>query len=166
MPNPPAPPTPLPPSRMSTVQWDFADDSSSSSSSSVYLDRSDDSDDSDEDGGEREDDGRFRPVIASPARQRRMSKTRVDYVAPDSSGAGGGGNDDDDDDPSSQLHRRHHRDRGPTREDGYEVYGTRWIMLGYVSILNLMSDWTCYSVAPIARMTIDKYGGGSIPRSS
>jgi hypothetical protein len=30
-------------------------------------------------------------------------------------------------------------------------------MLGYVSVLNLMSDWTCYSVAPIAMMTVNKY---------
>mmetsp|Transcript_24937 Transcript_24937/g.57595 ORF Transcript_24937/g.57595 Transcript_24937/m.57595 type:complete len:745 (-) Transcript_24937:339-2573(-) len=41
---------------------------------------------------------------------------------------------------------------------GYEVYAARWTMLGYLSIMNLLSDWTCYSVAPIARMVVEAYG--------
>ena len=40
---------------------------------------------------------------------------------------------------------------------------SRWIMIGYMSLLNLMSDWKCYSIAPIARMTIDKFGGNVDP---
>ena len=43
-------------------------------------------------------------------------------------------------------------------EHKYEVYSTRWIMLGYMSLLNLLSDWTCYSVAPIAMLTQETYG--------
>ncbi len=35
-------------------------------------------------------------------------------------------------------------------EEKYSVYNARWIMLFYMSMLNLLSDWTCYSVAPIA----------------
>ena len=31
-------------------------------------------------------------------------------------------------------------------------------MLGYMIMLNLLSDWTCYSVAPIAILTIDAFG--------
>ncbi|KAL7453280.1 hypothetical protein ACHAWC_006678 [Mediolabrus comicus] len=31
-------------------------------------------------------------------------------------------------------------------------------MLAYMSMLNLLSDWTCYSVAPIALLTIDAFG--------
>ena len=38
-------------------------------------------------------------------------------------------------------------------EKGFKVYWQRWIMLMYMSVLNLLSDWTCYSVAPIALLT-------------
>ena len=40
----------------------------------------------------------------------------------------------------------------------FKVYWQRWIMLMYMSILNLLSDWTCYSVAPIAALTKDAFG--------
>jgi hypothetical protein len=40
----------------------------------------------------------------------------------------------------------------------FKVYWQRWIMLMYMSILNLLSDWTCYSVAPIATLTKDAFG--------
>ena len=43
-------------------------------------------------------------------------------------------------------------------EETYKVYNARWIMLFYMSILNLLSDWTCFSVAPIAILTLDAYG--------
>ena len=40
----------------------------------------------------------------------------------------------------------------------FKVYWQRWIMLLYMSVLNLLSDWTCYSVAPISLMTENAYG--------
>eukprot|EP00977_Amphora_coffeiformis_P002621 scaffold491_cov160-Amphora_coffeaeformis.AAC.6 len=40
----------------------------------------------------------------------------------------------------------------------YQVYWQRWIMLAYMSVLNLLSDWTCYSVAPIALLTQQAFG--------
>mmetsp|Transcript_24689 Transcript_24689/g.49275 ORF Transcript_24689/g.49275 Transcript_24689/m.49275 type:complete len:798 (-) Transcript_24689:133-2526(-) len=43
-------------------------------------------------------------------------------------------------------------------EKEYSVYNARWIMLLYMSMLNLLSDWTCYSIAPIAILTIDAFG--------
>jgi hypothetical protein len=42
--------------------------------------------------------------------------------------------------------------------DEYKVYSARWIMLLYMSLLNLLSDWTCYSVAPIAMLTMKAFG--------
>ena len=41
---------------------------------------------------------------------------------------------------------------------GFRVYWQRWIMLLYMSLLNLLSDWTCYSVAPIALLTKEAFG--------
>eukprot|EP00579_Thalassiosira_antarctica_P001250 CAMPEP_0201869308 /NCGR_PEP_ID=MMETSP0902-20130614/2867_1 /ASSEMBLY_ACC=CAM_ASM_000551 /TAXON_ID=420261 /ORGANISM="Thalassiosira antarctica, Strain CCMP982" /LENGTH=869 /DNA_ID=CAMNT_0048394793 /DNA_START=81 /DNA_END=2690 /DNA_ORIENTATION=- len=43
-------------------------------------------------------------------------------------------------------------------DEGFKVYSSRWIMLFYMSLLNLMSDWTCYSVAPIAMLTKKAFG--------
>lgn len=40
---------------------------------------------------------------------------------------------------------------------GYRVYPTRWLMLFYLSLLNLLSDWSGLSVAPIATLTISAY---------
>ena len=40
----------------------------------------------------------------------------------------------------------------------FAVYFNRWIMLFYMSMLNLLSDWTCYSVAPIAVLTSEAFG--------
>jgi MFS family permease len=40
----------------------------------------------------------------------------------------------------------------------YTIYPTRYVMLAYISILNLLSDWTCYSMAPMARLTKLKFG--------
>lgn len=41
--------------------------------------------------------------------------------------------------------------------DGYRVYRTRWLMLFYLSLLNLLSDWAGLSVAPIATITSRAY---------
>ena len=38
-------------------------------------------------------------------------------------------------------------------------------MLLYMSILNLLSDWTCYSTAPIAMLTMEKFGDEVDPES-
>lgn len=38
------------------------------------------------------------------------------------------------------------------------VYWQRWLMLFLMSALNLLSDWTCYSVAPIAMLTSEAFG--------
>ncbi|KAL3944877.1 MAG: hypothetical protein SGBAC_001020 [Bacillariaceae sp.] len=43
-------------------------------------------------------------------------------------------------------------------DQGFKVYWQRWIMLMYMSLLNLLSDWTCYSVAPIALLTEKAFG--------
>lgn len=43
-------------------------------------------------------------------------------------------------------------------QKGFRVYWQRWIMLFYMSLLNLLSDWTCYSVAPIALLTVEAFG--------
>ena len=40
---------------------------------------------------------------------------------------------------------------------GYKVYKERWLMLAYLSLLNLLSDWTGLSVAPIATITSRAY---------
>eukprot|EP00339_Tiarina_fusa_P025342 CAMPEP_0117003060 /NCGR_PEP_ID=MMETSP0472-20121206/4507_1 /TAXON_ID=693140 ORGANISM="Tiarina fusus, Strain LIS" /NCGR_SAMPLE_ID=MMETSP0472 /ASSEMBLY_ACC=CAM_ASM_000603 /LENGTH=1234 /DNA_ID=CAMNT_0004703585 /DNA_START=297 /DNA_END=4001 /DNA_ORIENTATION=- len=44
------------------------------------------------------------------------------------------------------------------QQRGFKVYWQRWVMLFYMSILNLLSDWTCYSVAPIALLTEKAFG--------
>lgn len=41
---------------------------------------------------------------------------------------------------------------------GFKVYRQRWVMLMYMSVLNLLSDWTCYSVAPISILTSEAFG--------
>jgi len=43
-------------------------------------------------------------------------------------------------------------------DDDFQVYWRRWLMLFFMSILNLLSDWTCYSVAPIAILTQETFG--------
>jgi len=50
-------------------------------------------------------------------------------------------------------------------ENKFKVYSSRWIMLIHMSILNLLSDWTCYSVAPIAVLTAEKFGHDVDPES-
>ncbi|KAL7473006.1 hypothetical protein ACHAXS_013381 [Conticribra weissflogii] len=40
---------------------------------------------------------------------------------------------------------------------GYRVYTQRWLMLFYLSLLNLLSDWAGLSVAPIATLTSRAY---------
>lgn len=40
----------------------------------------------------------------------------------------------------------------------FKLYWRRWLMLLYISLLNFLSDWTCYSVAPIAVLTNEAYG--------
>ncbi|KAG7338711.1 major facilitator superfamily transporter [Nitzschia inconspicua] len=47
---------------------------------------------------------------------------------------------------------------GESGRQVYKVYWQRWIMLMYMSILNLLSDWTCYSVAPISLLTEEAFG--------
>lgn len=47
---------------------------------------------------------------------------------------------------------------GAPGEKAFRVYWQRWLMLGYVALLNLLSDWTCYSVAPIATLTSESFG--------
>ena len=42
-------------------------------------------------------------------------------------------------------------------DEGYKVYKERWLMLAYLSLLNLLSDWTGLSVAPIATITSRAY---------
>lgn len=50
-------------------------------------------------------------------------------------------------------------DRGVSSfEKGFSVYWQRWLMLTYMSVLNLLSDWTCYSVAPISLLTSEAFG--------
>ncbi len=44
-----------------------------------------------------------------------------------------------------------------SRSNGYKVYWKRWLMLIYMSLLNLLSDWTCFSVAPIALLTKETF---------
>ena len=46
-----------------------------------------------------------------------------------------------------------------SRDDayGYKVYRERWLMLFYLSLLNLLSDWAGLSVAPIATLTSRAY---------
>ncbi len=39
----------------------------------------------------------------------------------------------------------------------YTIYWRRWVMLMYMSLLNLLSDWTCFSVAPIALLTKETF---------
>jgi MFS family permease len=43
-------------------------------------------------------------------------------------------------------------------EGNFTVYWQRWLMLFYMSMLNLLSDWTCYSVAPISVLTSQTFG--------
>lgn len=47
--------------------------------------------------------------------------------------------------------------RQPAKKDGFRVYKERWLMLFYLSLLNLLSDWTGLSVAPIATITKRSY---------
>ena len=59
----------------------------------------------------------------------------------------------------------HNNSNSSTRENnsdagsgyGYKVYKERWLMLFYLSLLNLLSDWTGLSVAPIATITSRAY---------
>lgn len=44
------------------------------------------------------------------------------------------------------------------QDKAFKVYWQRWIMLMYMSLLNLLSDWTCYSVAPISLLTEEAFG--------
>ena len=45
----------------------------------------------------------------------------------------------------------------PSKKDGFRVYKERWLMLFYLSLLNLLSDWAGLSVAPIATITKRSY---------
>lgn len=71
--------------------------------------------------------------------------------------------------PDDVSHHSHHNDidfdDGPSIADdsnksrgNYRVYRKRWLMLFYLSLLNLLSDWTGLSVAPIATLTSRAYG--------
>ena len=48
--------------------------------------------------------------------------------------------------------------RGSNVPRKYRLYWERWVMLGYIAFLNLLSDWTCYSVAPIATLANQSFG--------
>ncbi|KAL7464042.1 hypothetical protein ACHAXS_004389 [Conticribra weissflogii] len=71
----------------------------------------------------------------------------------------GPGGDDDAKDAAVDL------TQAEDEENKFKVYSSRWIMLMYMSVLNLLSDWTCYSVAPIAVLTADKFGSNVDPES-
>lgn len=43
------------------------------------------------------------------------------------------------------------------QDKNYVVYQERWYMLACLSLLNLLSDWTCYSIAPIDSIVSDCY---------
>eukprot|EP00970_Alexandrium_tamarense_P005057 scaffold825_cov196-Alexandrium_tamarense.AAC.2 len=52
---------------------------------------------------------------------------------------------------------------------GYRVYPERWLMLFYLSLLNLLSDWAGLSVAPIATLTSRAYNsedGGDVDNAN
>lgn len=68
--------------------------------------------------------------------------------------------DDDDDDNDGNLSTMGEVGGSTTTTNenyGYRVYPKRWIMLLYLSTLNLLSDWTGLSVAPISTITIWAY---------
>lgn len=68
-------------------------------------------------------------------------------------------NDPNANNPSSKQSKQSNPKKPPPpKEEEYKVYSTRWLMLLYMSLLNLLSDWTCYSVAPIALLTIQAFG--------
>ena len=60
-------------------------------------------------------------------------------------------NNDDDND----YNNRSSNDAGSGY--GYRVYPKRWVMLFYLSMLNLLSDWSGLSVAPISTITTRAY---------
>ena len=51
----------------------------------------------------------------------------------------------------------HSSQNGGIEEKSFKVYSARWLMLFWMSFLNLLSDWTCYSVAPIAILTMESF---------
>lgn len=53
---------------------------------------------------------------------------------------------------NSNITSPHTKSRG-----GYQIYRARWLMLFYLSLLNLLSDWAGLSVAPIATITSRAY---------
>jgi len=60
---------------------------------------------------------------------------------------------------NSSAHTAAHKDHNQNKtHKGFQIYFKRWLMLLYISLLNLLSDWTCYSVAPIAELTSEFYG--------
>lgn len=63
-----------------------------------------------------------------------------------------------------QLHRMgDHGKRGSSEDPnpadcaGFKVYKERWLMLFYMCILNILSDWTCYSIAPISLLIGEEF---------
>mmetsp|Transcript_32146 Transcript_32146/g.68011 ORF Transcript_32146/g.68011 Transcript_32146/m.68011 type:complete len:1341 (-) Transcript_32146:252-4274(-) len=66
------------------------------------------------------------------------------------------------------YHRRRRRltsclDRGDGAkhrpgEAKFRLYSSRWMMLLYVSLLDLVSGWTCYTIAPVSTLTGDALG--------
>ena len=46
---------------------------------------------------------------------------------------------------------------GPSPSNSYTLYWKRWLMLMYISLLNLLSDWTCFSIAPITALTASTF---------
>ena len=42
---------------------------------------------------------------------------------------------------------------------GIRLYRSRWLMLAILSLLAMLSDWICFSVAPIPGLTMLAYSG-------
>ncbi len=39
-----------------------------------------------------------------------------------------------------------------------KVYSFRWIMMMYITVLNMLSGWTCFSIAPFSEVAVDSLG--------
>jgi hypothetical protein len=82
-----------------------------------------------------------------PTSSRSSSNPQAFRDSFDNDGGGGNGNYDD------RLN-----DGQDDDDENFKVYWQRWLMLFYMSLLNLLSDWTCYSVAPISVLASEAFG--------
>jgi len=100
-------------------------------------------------------------TIPHPHRSRQLSHTTLSMAYTDTD------DDDDDDERGMNINNIHNDDRyydSETlfsnvldEEDAPLAHGKRWLMLFYISSLNLVSDWVCYSIAPISTLTQEAY---------